>query len=317
MWLENYRPDTLDEVIGHKILVKKLKALSQSILSGDNQKCPHIALFGMQGTGKTTMVYAFLKDTYGQRWKGSLLELNASDENSIDVVRNKVKKFAKSGVVGDTIFNFVFLDEADALTPQAQTALRRIMERNARRTKFILTANYPHKLIEPIKDRLAFSEYRFLALKDVDLAKILGKVVKGEGLRIDEDACLKIIELSKGSARRCINLLYVASLGNKKIRLKNINEIHNSANDNIMGERLFIALRKRKFDQSDKLIEEAHWGMGFSHSIILKSLFECVQKSSMTQKEKINKIKRIGDYLYYCEISSDPVLQLKCFAREW
>jgi replication factor C small subunit len=149
LWAEKYRPRSLDEVVNQKEIVDRLKRFISE------RNVPHMLFAGPPGTGKTTVAHAMAHDLYGENYRQYMLELNASDERKIEVIRTKVKEFARSRVVGEVPFKIVLLDEADNMTADAQQALRRLMELYSANTRFILTANYPSKIIEPIQSRCA------------------------------------------------------------------------------------------------------------------------------------------------------------------
>ena len=149
IWTEKYRPKNLDEVVGQKHVTERLKAY----VSSNNM--PHLLLTGPAGTGKTTCSLALAKEMFGDEWKGNFIELNASDERGIDVVRGKIKEFARTAPLGSAEFKIIFMDEADALTSDAQAALRRTMEKFSKICRFILSCNYSSKIIDPIQSRCA------------------------------------------------------------------------------------------------------------------------------------------------------------------
>ena len=141
IWIEKYRPKTLKEVVGHREIVERLSAYVRT------KNIPHLLFAGPAGTGKTTCAIAIARELFGEHWKQNFQELNASDERGINVVRGKIKDFARTAPIGDVGFKIIFLDEADALTSEAQAALRRTMEMYSRICRFILSANYSSRII--------------------------------------------------------------------------------------------------------------------------------------------------------------------------
>jgi replication factor C small subunit len=199
IWVEKYRPDTLDEVRGNEAVISRLKDYV------DDDSMPNIMLAGQQGIGKTAAVKAFVKDKYGDDWQNHFLQMNASDERGIDVVRNKIKQFAELSTVSDYQYKIVFLDESDNMTRDAMPALRRIMEDYHDRTRFFLSCNYPNKIIDPIQSRC--SVYYMSPLGHDDMFDLLVDIADDEGVSYKEDQLEKIVRLADGDARNAIHTL--------------------------------------------------------------------------------------------------------------
>ena len=179
MWVEKYRPKTLDDVVGLKDIVESLKAFMKK-----PKTMPHLMLAGIPGTGKTTIALAIAHELYGANWRNFTLELNASDERGIDTVRDRIKDFSRysrSGF-GDIPFALIILDECDQMTGPAQTALRRIMETSSRTSRFILICNQSSKIIEPIQSRCAI--FRFSRLDKQAMKEHLQCIAKKENVTL-------------------------------------------------------------------------------------------------------------------------------------
>ena len=209
VWAEKYRPESLKEVINQMHVTERLKAF----VKGKN--VPHCLFAGTAGTGKTTCALAMAYDLYGKNWKANVLETNASDERGIDVVRHKIKDFSRMKAIGNVPYKLVILDEADALTRDAQQALRRTMENFTRTARFILICNYSSRIIDPIQSRTAI--FRFKPLSDEDQKNFVDRIVKGEKLKITKSGIEAILNLAEGDLRRVANLLQ-ASASLKKVR---------------------------------------------------------------------------------------------------
>jgi replication factor C small subunit len=209
VWTEKYRPKKLADIIGQPEITERLAAY---VKSGN---LPHLMFAGPAGTGKTTSAIALARELYKDTWQQNFHELNASDERGIQVVRTKIKEFARTQPIGDLPFKIIFLDEADALTPEAQAALRRTMEKYAGTCRFILSCNYSSKIIEPIQSRCA--AFRFRAIHEDDVKKYIGRIAKAEGLTISEDGYNALLYISRGDLRKATNALQVGATLNKKI----------------------------------------------------------------------------------------------------
>ncbi|MCD6147692.1 MAG: replication factor C small subunit, partial [Thermoplasmata archaeon] len=209
LWIEKYRPSKLEEVVGQQGIVDSLKAYASS------RSIPHLLFAGPAGTGKTTCAIALAKEIFGDTWRENFEELNASDERGIEIVRGKIKNFARTAPLGDASFKIIFLDEADSLTPDAQAALRRTMERYARICRFILSCNYSSKIIEPIQSRCAV--FRFSTISEEDMMGYLNKIAAAEGLEITDDGMKALMYVARGDLRKAINALQTSATLSKRI----------------------------------------------------------------------------------------------------
>lgn len=198
-WVEKYRPASLDDVTGQDGVVATVRKFVAS------NQIPHLLFYGPPGTGKTSTIVAIAKEIYGQNYRNMVLELNASDDRGIDVVRNQIKTFASSRQIFAKGFKLVILDEADAMTNVAQNALRRIIEKYTSHTRFCILANYTHKLNPALLSRCM--RFRFSPLSNEAVAKRVDHVIHAEHINISPEAKSALVELSKGDMRRALNVL--------------------------------------------------------------------------------------------------------------
>ncbi|ALG82987.1 replication factor C small subunit [Halanaeroarchaeum sulfurireducens] len=201
IWVEKYRPETLETVVGHDDIIDRI----ESYVERDDR--PHLLFSGPAGTGKTATASAIAKELYGDDWRGNFLELNASDERGIDVVRDRIKNFARSSFGGYN-YRIIFLDEGDALTSDAQSALRRTMEQFSNNTRFILSCNYSSQIIDPIQSRCAV--FRFTSLDDDAVAKRIEEIAAEEGIEYTDAGVDALVYAADGDMRRAINALQAA-----------------------------------------------------------------------------------------------------------
>ncbi|CUS22821.1 LAQU0S07e00870g1_1 [Lachancea quebecensis] len=198
-WIEKYRPQTLDDVYGQREIVGTVRKFMKE------GRLPHLLFYGPPGTGKTSMIVALAREIYGANYRNMVLELNASDDRGIDVVRNQIKEFASTRQIFSKGFKLIILDEADAMTNAAQNALRRIIEKYTKNTRFCILANYAHKLTPALLSRC--TRFRFQPLPTDAIEKRVKKVLILENLKLSSEAFTALLRLSKGDMRRALNVL--------------------------------------------------------------------------------------------------------------
>src|SRR5512136_840714 len=209
IWIEKYRPSALKDIVGQDEIVERLSSYVRT------KNLPHLLFTGSAGVGKTTAAVTLAKEFFLDSWQMNFREMNASDERGIDVVRNQIKQFARTTPLGDASFKILFLDEADALTTDAQAALRRTMESYAQTCRFILSCNYSSKIIDPIQSRCAI--YRFRPLDEAAISEEICRIAGKENLSVTGDAIEAITYIAQGDMRKAINALQGAAILSPKI----------------------------------------------------------------------------------------------------
>ncbi|MFB6144704.1 MAG: replication factor C small subunit [Candidatus Nanohaloarchaea archaeon] len=285
VWTEKYRPDTLEEVVGQEEIVDRLKSFVEE------ESVPHLMFAGPAGTGKTTSAIALAKDLYGDEWRQNFMETNASDDRGIDVVREQIKDFARTKSVGAD-FKIIFLDEADALTSDAQQALRRTMEQFSENCRFILSCNYSSKIIDPIQSRCAV--FRFNRLEEEDVEKYIKRIAEAEEFKISKEAIEAVMRVSDGDLRRVTNVLQTASLSNEKVEEDDIygaaaslrpEEIREILDDSLSGD--FMDARDTL---SDLMIER-----GLDGQDVVAAIHREVLDLDVTDRQKLEIIEELGE----------------------
>jgi replication factor C small subunit len=305
LWAEKYRPKSLDEVVNQREIVERLKRFVAE------KNIPHMLFAGPPGTGKTTIAHALAHDLYGENYRQYMLELNASDERKIEVIRTKVKEFARSKVVGEVPFKIVLLDEADNMTSDAQQALRRLMELYSANTRFILTANYPSKIIEPIQSRCGV--FRFVPLKREDVVKRLMYICEQEKVVCREKALDATYEISEGDMRRAINILQAAAaLG--EVNEDAVYKVVGLAHPREVREMLQLAL-SGNFVEARRKLRELMINYGLSGVDIIKQIHREIfsPEVKVPDELKIMIADYAGEIQFRLVEGADDEIQLNAF----
>ncbi|MCX8173153.1 MAG: replication factor C small subunit [Thermoplasmata archaeon] len=307
IWVEKYRPAKLDEVIGQEKVVSRLKGYVAS------KSMPHLLFSGPPGTGKTTCALAFVKELFGENWQNNFIELNASDERGIPVVRGKIKEFARVTAVGDVGFKVIFLDEADALTPEAQNALRRTMEMYSRVCRFILSCNYSSKIIEPIQSRCAI--FRFAPVSKPLLLGRLKEIAAREKVQVDEDALDSIAYLATGDVRKAINILQTCSATEEKITM----DIVYHVTGRLKGDELKAMLdciMKKDFNGAKNVLDKFLIEQGMSAQDFLEDLHRYIIESSIDEELKVKIAEKIGETDFRVSEGSNERIQVEALIAQ-
>ncbi|MBS7639032.1 MAG: replication factor C small subunit [Candidatus Bathyarchaeia archaeon] len=301
MWTEKYRPKTLDEIVDQEEIVSRLKSFVKA------KNVPHCIFAGPPGTGKTTAALCLAHDLYGENYREYIMELNASDERGINVVRETVKTFARTKPMGEVTFKLLILDEADNMTDDAQQALRRTMERYTETARFILIANYSGKIIEPIQSRCA--PFRFTYLPREAIIKRIKYICERENVEILDDGIEAILEISEGDLRRTVNILQTAASVGKPIDAEVVYSVVGRANPHDVREMMLSALNGDFISARNKL-RELTQKYGLSGIDIIKQIHSEIFRLNIPDRWKVKLADIAGEIDYRLIQGASDEIQL-------
>ena len=275
---------------------------------------PHLLFSGPPGVGKTTLSLVVAKKLFGDAWHENLLELNASDERGIDIIRHKVKDFAMTKAIGDVPFKVIYLDESDALTKEAQHALRRTMENYTQTCRFILSCNYSSKIIEPIQSRCTL--FRFKPLPKKDIIEIVSNISKQEGFKIDEAAKEAVYEISKGDCRKAENILQSSAAITDKVTENIVFLLVSLAKPEEIKQILDLALNNKFLDARNKLLSTM-LDHGLAGIDIIKQIQKEVFNLDIDNRKKMELIEHCGEIEFRLIEGSDEFIQLEALLSKF
>jgi replication factor C subunit 2/4 len=304
-WIEKYRPKTLLDISSQE---STIQCLQNSI---DSHNIPHLILYGPEGTGKTSTILAICRNLYGDKYKDYVLELNASDERGINVVRSKIKNFVQNKTA---LFNnlpcykIIILDEADSLTKDAQSALRRMIEDHSKITRFCFICNHLSKIIEPLISRCLI--FRFKSLSQNSIIQRLKYICNNEDIEYTDELGYILTNISNGDLRKAINLLQSLK--------KNVGLITHNLIEDITGQlpdKLFYELIDRCLDRDFngmRMIINDIIANAYLASIVINKFYNYIlnEQSKLNQKHKIKIIKKISEIDKLISDGSNETIQL-------
>lgn len=280
-WVEKYRPKTVSDIVQQEEVVAVLK----KVLEGAD--FPNFLFYGPPGTGKTSTILAMVRELFGDMFRNRILELNASDERGIQVIREKIRNFAQltaSGTRPDgrpcPPLKVIILDEADSMTTSAQAALRRIMEKETKTTRFCLLCNYISRIIEPLTSRCA--KFRFKPLNHDVVFSRLKEICDNENVNCHEDALSMLITTSDGDLRKAITSLQSAYRlkGQKQILKQDICEISSVIPDKLIEDLFKLCKKSNSYEELERFIEQTFIMEGFPANQIFSQVYDKIVTSS-------------------------------------
>ena len=308
IWTEKYRPKQFSDIKGQDDIVNTVRGFVEA------KNLPHLLFIGPAGVGKTSLAVVVARELYGENYKDNTLELNASDERGIDVVRNTIKDFARTRSVNNAPFKIIYLDEADALTKEAQQALRRTMENYTSSCRFILSCNYASKIIDPIQSRCAV--FKFRPLSEEHITGILDEIAQKEGLKVSDAAKQALFEVSHGDVRRLENILQAVATTNKKITEEAVYQMASVAKPAELKQVLAHAANN-DFVKARDLLLKTMLEYGMSGLDVVKQIQSLVWDLDAENNQKLALTRACGEAEFRIVEGSDDFVQLEALLAQF
>ena len=303
MWAEKYRPKYLDDLTNQKEIILRLKSFVAE------KNLPHLLFVGPAGVGKTTSILALSRDLYGPGYRNFILELNASDERGLDVIREKVKNFARTAAIASPVsFKILIMDEADSLTSAAQHALRRTMEIYTRTCRFCLIGNYSENIIDPIQSRCSI--FRFGPLDESDMKSYIKNIATNENIDVVEEGLDALFQSSQGDLRKATNLLQAAAATGTVIDDITVYEVLGRVSPERIRTMIKLAL-EGQFIESREVLREQLINEGLAPDDIIRMIYSEIMRSTLfTEQWKVKLSDTVGEVDYRLTQGARPEIQL-------
>ncbi|KAI8336218.1 P-loop containing nucleoside triphosphate hydrolase protein [Chlamydoabsidia padenii] len=300
-WVEKYRPNELSDLVSHEEVTETLKTFIE------RNRLPHLLFYGPPGTGKTSTILACARQIYGDKFRSSILELNASDDRGIDVVREQIKNFASTRTIYSSGFKLIILDECDNMTNQAQSALRRVIEKYTKNVRFCIICNYVSKIIPAIQSRC--TRFRFSPLELAQVDQRLTTIVDAENVNLTENGKKALLRLSKGDMRRALNILQACHAG--------YDRVDEAAIYNCTGhpqpehiESILNSMLKDEYTTAYQKIERLKMENGYALQDIITDVYEKIQQAELPSETETAMVVNMADIEYRLGEGADEKIQL-------
>lgn len=317
-WIEKYRPNKLDDIISHSIIIETLNNFIK------NNELPHLLFYGPPGTGKTSCITAVAKALYKNKYDVMTMEINASEERGIEVVRNRIMQFATSKSMlfdeqSETPFKLIILDEADAMTPDAQASLRRVIEKYTKNVRFCLICNYIKKIDIAIQSRCTC--FRFAPLKKNNIKNKISDIIEKENIKYSNEGIDTIIKRSNGDMRKVLNILQSVSMTYDKVDDINVDKcLGYPCKDDIVN--IIDNLLNNSFEESYTVLKNMKELEGFSltdiiieiHDFLINKLLQKTNdKINLSENQIMQIVRNLGKIEYDVANSNNDIIQFGAF----
>lgn len=310
-WVEKYRPEKLDDIVGQEHIINRLKKYI------DEESMPNLMFTGPAGVGKTTTSLALVKSILGEFWRQNFLELNASDARGIETVRNNIKNFCRLKPVGAP-FRIIFLDEVDNMTKDAQHALRREMEMYTKTASFILSCNYSSKIIDPIQSRCAI--FRFGPIKGEKVVSRLEYICDEESVAFNQKALETIVYYAEGDMRKAVNILQATAVDGEEITEESVYDVVSKAKPQDISALVTKAL-SGDFMAARDLLRETMILQGTSGEDMVTQIYQDVYKRAIEGKMSADVYIDLIDAIAECDFrireGANPRIQLEALLTKF